>query len=119
MENLDGVLEAEGARTMLASLPPDGWTVVTSGTLSLATNRMRHVGLPVPDLMVTAGDVGNGKPHPEPYLKGAELLVARPDSTCRSPARRSSRPCSARYRPRSSPTTSPSSMAWTPTPQGA
>jgi sugar-phosphatase len=24
--------------------------------------------------MVTADDVTNGKPHPEPYLKGAELL---------------------------------------------
>lgn len=77
-ENLDGVLEVEGARAMLASLPRDGWTVVTSGPLPLATNRMRHVGLPIPDRFVTAEDVGNGKPHPEPYLKGAELLGARP-----------------------------------------
>jgi sugar-phosphatase len=28
--------------------------------------------------MITAGDVVNGKPHPEPYLKGAELLGVEP-----------------------------------------
>ncbi len=28
--------------------------------------------------MVTAEDVVNGKPHPEPYLKGAELLGVSP-----------------------------------------
>jgi sugar-phosphatase len=28
--------------------------------------------------MVTASDVANGKPHPEPYLKGAALLGVNP-----------------------------------------
>jgi sugar-phosphatase len=28
--------------------------------------------------MVAAEDVSIGKPHPEPYLKGAELMAARP-----------------------------------------
>jgi sugar-phosphatase len=28
--------------------------------------------------MVAADDVSNGKPHPEPYLKGAELLGVNP-----------------------------------------
>ena len=32
------------------------------------------MGVPVPKVMVTADDVVHGKPHPEPYLKGAELL---------------------------------------------
>ena len=35
-ENLEGVLEVEGACELLASLPLDCWTVVTSGTRSLA-----------------------------------------------------------------------------------
>ena len=35
-ENLEGVLEVEGARELLGSLPSDGWTVVTSGTRVLA-----------------------------------------------------------------------------------
>ncbi len=35
-ENLEGVLEVEGPRELLGSLPSDGWTVVTSGTRALA-----------------------------------------------------------------------------------
>jgi sugar-phosphatase len=35
---------------------------------------MQFCGLPVPKVLVTADDVTNGKPHPEPYLKGAEWL---------------------------------------------
>jgi sugar-phosphatase len=33
--------------------------------------------LPVPEVLVTSDDVFNGKPHPEPYLKGAEGLGYR------------------------------------------
>ncbi len=79
-ENLDGVLEVEGARELLASLPLDGWTVVTSGTRFLAEGRMVYLGLPMPERFVTADDVSNGKPHPEAYLKGAEILNARPEA---------------------------------------
>jgi len=78
--NLAAVLEVEGARELLASLPSDGWTVVTSGTRSLAEGRLVHLGLPVPERFVTADDVSNGKPHPEAYLKGAEILNARPEA---------------------------------------
>lgn len=77
--DLDGVREIRGARELLSSLAPGAWTVVTSGTRPLATKRMEHVGLPVPERIVTAGDVENGKPHPEPYLKGAELLGVPPE----------------------------------------
>ena len=79
VENLDGVLEIEGARELLSSLPADGWTVVTSGTRALASSRMRHVGLPLPERFVSADDVQNGKPHPEAYLKGAEVLGVPPE----------------------------------------
>ncbi len=80
VEGLDGVLEIEGARELLASLPPDGWTVVTSGTRFIARKKLEHVGLPVPDRIVTAEDVENGKPDPEAYLKGAEALGAHPEA---------------------------------------
>ena len=52
--------------------------MVTSGSRLLATNRLRFCGLPVPEVLVTSDDVTNGKPHPEPYLKGAELLGFEP-----------------------------------------
>jgi sugar-phosphatase len=44
----------------------------------LATARLRFCGLPVPKILVTADDVANGKPHPEPYLKGAQRLGFEP-----------------------------------------
>jgi sugar-phosphatase len=79
-ENLDGVLEVDGARELLSSLPADGWTVVTSGTRALASKRMEHVGLPLPERFVSADDVENGKPHPEAYLRGAEILGVHPEA---------------------------------------
>jgi sugar-phosphatase len=77
----DGILEVEGALELLGTLPEGSWTVVTSGSRALASGRMRHVGLPLPERFVTADDVENGKPHPEAYLKGAEILGASPE-TC-------------------------------------
>ncbi|MEM9997999.1 MAG: HAD-IA family hydrolase, partial [Bacteroidota bacterium] len=32
-----------------------------------ATNRLRHTGLPIPPVLVTADDVQHGKPAPDPY----------------------------------------------------
>jgi mannitol-1-/sugar-/sorbitol-6-phosphatase len=78
--DMDGVLEVEGAHNLLSSLPADAWTVVTSGTRLLATLRMEHVGLPIPERCVTADDVEKGKPHPEAYLKGAGILGVRPEA---------------------------------------
>lgn len=77
--NMDGVLEVEGARALLSYLPGGSWTVVTSGTRRLATGRMGHFGLPIPDAFVTAEDVISGKPDPEAYLMGAKLLGVRPE----------------------------------------
>jgi sugar-phosphatase len=74
----DGVAAMPGAAELLNSLPDGRWGVVTSGTRHLASGRLRLMGLPVPNVLVTADDVANGKPHPEPYLKGAELLDVRP-----------------------------------------
>ena len=79
-EDLEGVRGIEGARELLSSLPADGWTVVTSGSRALATRRMEHVGLPLPERFVSADDVENGKPHPEAYLMGAEILGVRPEA---------------------------------------
>ena len=78
MEDTDGITVIPGAKELLASMPEGGWTIVTSGTRPLATLRLKVAGLPVPTAMVTADDVTLGKPHPEPYLKGAQILHAEP-----------------------------------------
>jgi sugar-phosphatase len=74
----DGIVPISGAVALLNSIPKGRWAVVTSGTRFLATTRMRKFGIPVPDILVTADDVSNGKPDPEPYRKGAEWLKVNP-----------------------------------------
>lgn len=78
IEDLNGVVTLPGARELLNALPPNRWTIVTSCTRPLAKVRLRAAGLPVPDRLVTCDDVKNGKPDPEPYLKGASLLRIPP-----------------------------------------
>lgn len=74
-----GVVVMPGAIDLVRSIPDGRWGVVTSGSRLLAQNRLRHCGLPVPEVLVTSDDVTNGKPHPEPYLKGAIKLGFRPE----------------------------------------
>jgi sugar-phosphatase len=40
----------------------------------LLLGRLKAAGLPYPDELIAADDVVNGKPHPEPYMKGAKML---------------------------------------------
>jgi sugar-phosphatase len=68
-----------GVIDLLRSLPENRWGVVTSGSRSIAPDRLRTVGVPVPKVLITADDVVNGKPHPEPYLKGAAELGVKPE----------------------------------------
>jgi sugar-phosphatase len=69
-----GVTVMPGALDLVQSIPEGRWGVVTSGSRLLAQSRLLHCGLPVPEILVTSDDVTHGKPHPEPYLKGAEGL---------------------------------------------
>ena len=72
--DLEGVVPLPGALDLLASLPPDRWTIVTSCTRPLAEARLRAAGLPLPKTIITSNDIKHGKPHPEPYEKGAAVL---------------------------------------------
>jgi mannitol-1-/sugar-/sorbitol-6-phosphatase len=74
----DGVVVMPGALDLVRAIPHGKWGVVTSGSRHLATERLKLAGIPLPKVMVTADDVTNGKPDPEPYLKGAEGLGVMP-----------------------------------------
>jgi mannitol-1-/sugar-/sorbitol-6-phosphatase len=78
IEDLEGVIPLPGALDLLASLPPNRWTIVTSCTRPLAEVRIRAAGLPLPIKLITSNDITLGKPHPEPYLKGAAVLGFAP-----------------------------------------
>lgn len=79
VEDNEGLEILPGVRELLAQLPPQSWTVVTSATERLARVRLQQGGLTVPEHFITADRVENGKPHPEPYQKGAKLLGLRPE----------------------------------------
>jgi sugar-phosphatase len=79
VEDNEGLEILPGVRALLAQLPPRAWTVVTSATERLARVRLKQGGLAVPEHFITADLVENGKPHPEPYQKGAKLLGLRPE----------------------------------------
>lgn len=74
IDDTEGVVPLPGIVALLASLPRDRWTIVTSCTLPLAEARIRAAGLEIPPRMITSSDITNGKPHPEPYQKGAHAL---------------------------------------------
>jgi sugar-phosphatase len=74
IEDLEGVVALPGTLDLLNFLPSDRWTIVTSCARPLAEVRIRAGGLPIPEKLVTSSDIKNGKPHPEPYLKGAAVL---------------------------------------------
>lgn len=68
-----------GVCDLLKKLPQDRWTVVTSATERLARVRLDAGGVPVPERLVTAEAVTEGKPHPAPFLAGAALLGFAPE----------------------------------------
>jgi sugar-phosphatase len=78
IDDTEGVTALPGVHALLASLPNDRWTVVTSATEPLARVRLAAGGILVPGRIVTAESVTEGKPNPGPYLAGAGLLGFAP-----------------------------------------
>jgi mannitol-1-/sugar-/sorbitol-6-phosphatase len=78
VEDNEGLAVLPGVLDLLAALPAERWTVVTSATERLALVRMSAGGVPLPRKLVAADFVTRGKPHPEPFLTGAALLGFAP-----------------------------------------
>lgn len=76
VDDAGSVVAHPGAAELLAG--PIPVAIVTSGSTELATARLRGAGLEVPEVMITADSIANGKPHPEPFLLGAQALGLEP-----------------------------------------
>ena len=76
----DGLHPVAGTHALLKSLPPNAWAVVTSGARPVATLRLTHVGLPLPQILISGDDVERGKPDPEGYLAAATALRIAPSN---------------------------------------
>jgi sugar-phosphatase len=79
MDDVADLVVLPGVKTLLESLPADRWAIVTSATRRLMLGRLKAAGLPVPERIISADMVERGKPDPEPYRRGAELLGLRPE----------------------------------------
>ena len=69
-----GLVVLPGVREILTALPQGSWAIVTSATERLARSRLAFAGIPAPRHFVTSEMVAQGKPHPEPYRRGAAAL---------------------------------------------
>lgn len=70
----EGVVAIPGAKELVEHLPTGKWAIVTSGGYDLVQARLKKAGLPMPKHIVSADDVNQGKPSPQPYLIGANKL---------------------------------------------
>ncbi|MER7110812.1 HAD-IA family hydrolase [Streptomyces sp. NPDC000229] len=69
----------DGASELLNALKPGAWALVTSNYEHRVRGRFARTGLPVPQVLVDAAAVEEGKPSPVPYLRAAAALGARPE----------------------------------------
>jgi mannitol-1-/sugar-/sorbitol-6-phosphatase len=76
----EGITALPGAIALLNHLNKAGipWAIVTSGSMPVARARHKIAGLPAPEVFVTAERVKRGKPEPDAYLLGAQLLGLAP-----------------------------------------
>ncbi|WP_375749062.1 HAD-IA family hydrolase [Vibrio sp. HN007] len=74
--DVEGVIALPGAIEFLDRLSELNipWAIVTSGTLPVATARVKAGNIPQPPVLITPESVKRGKPDPEPYLLGASKL---------------------------------------------
>ena len=70
MDSVTTPTAKKGAISLLASLPEDRWSVVTSGHRQVSLHRIKSAGLPLPKVLVSGDDVTHGKPDPEPFRLG-------------------------------------------------
>jgi mannitol-1-/sugar-/sorbitol-6-phosphatase len=79
VEDIEGVEAVAGVCNFIKRLPSGSWTIVTSATRRLAKVRLGAAGIIPPAKWISSDMVVNGKPDPEPYIKGVELLGLAPE----------------------------------------
>ncbi len=77
ISDVDDLVALPGAAQALAGCG-DRASIVTSCSMPLAKARLGAVGFHAPAVLVTADQVSNGKPDPEPFLLAAQRLGVDP-----------------------------------------
>lgn len=73
-----GITAFAGVTGLLASIPDDRKAIVTSSARTVAAARLGAAGIIAPSTLITAEETSLGKPHPAPFLLGAQRLKVDP-----------------------------------------
>lgn len=79
-----GIVALPGVKEIMESILPGArqpnarWAICTSATHAYAAKALKAAGITPPEIFVASEDVEQGKPAPDPYLRGAEHLQVDP-----------------------------------------
>ncbi|MBE1535227.1 HAD-IA family hydrolase [Actinomadura algeriensis] len=76
----DGITALPGVLGLLANMNGLPWALVTSMDRAQLAARAAAARVPLPDVVITAEDVRDGKPDPDGYLQAAGRLGAAPSA---------------------------------------
>ena len=76
---LEDIVAVPGATQVVHALQKHPGAIVTSAWGTLRRRAFKAAGLPVPEVIVPADEIRNGKPDPEGFLRAAELLGIPPE----------------------------------------
>lgn len=76
--DVEGLTIIPGSHEVVRAAQQGPWAIVTSAERSLAEVRLRAVGIPIPEVLISADVIDSGKPDPECYLRAAERLGVQP-----------------------------------------
>jgi sugar-phosphatase len=74
LADAEGLIALPGAAAFFSAIPPEQLAVVTSCGRALARFRLDACGYSIPDVLVSADDVSQGKPAPDGYVLAARRL---------------------------------------------
>jgi sugar-phosphatase len=77
-DGLTDLREIEGASNFLIQVPKGRWAVATSSDTSTAKAKLAATRMPLPNVLIGADGVQNGKPHPEAYVVASKGLGCSP-----------------------------------------
>ncbi|WP_256384349.1 HAD-IA family hydrolase [Photobacterium toruni] len=78
-EKMKSATAIEGAIEFVEQIPPNMWSIATSGPYNIAKTSLTASGFTLPKVMICGEDVTQGKPHPEPFLAAAKALGIPPE----------------------------------------
>ena len=78
MNDPQGPEPFDGVDKLLRALPRGRWAIVTSAPRNIAVDRLKRRNLPIPQVLICAQDVTEGKPSPQGYLAAARALGIAP-----------------------------------------